>query len=111
MTLFESLIANSLETFTSSCSLSTIDTTLDAAGTDIEYQTTTLLPTATTAASFIEVQEQQVIINNAQAYVESMSIEQLTELENELNNLIIQDDHTHEKTIKIDEVKVYTKQQ
>lgn len=106
MTLFESLIANSLETFTSSCSLSTIDTTLDAAGTEIEYQTTTLLPTATTAASFIEVPEQEVYITNAQAYVESMSIEQLTDLENELNNIIIEDTNIKNK----EDAKVFTKQ-
>lgn len=79
MTVLETIIANSLDLATLGSELYSTSTCLDSV--DDEYKTTTIACSVTTALNNIQVPDNIVIVRNAQSYVESMSTEELVELE------------------------------
>lgn len=107
MTALESLIVNSLDLATLGSELYCTTACLD--GMDDESKSTTIACSVTTALNNIHVPDDVIIVRNAQSYVESMSTEQLVELEQLLADKELT--FTEYDAPKIEEpAKVYTKQ-
>ena len=79
MTALETLLANALDTATVCSELYCTTTCLD--GIDDDAKTTTIACSITTALNNIQVPDNVVIIRNAQSYVDSLSTEELVELD------------------------------
>ena len=108
MTALDTLIANSLDTATLGSELYCTTTCLD--GVDDEYKSTTIACSVTTALGRIEVPDNVMVVRNAQSYVESMSTEELVELE----QLLSKKEFTFNESVLTPELteqsKVYTKE-
>ena len=61
-------------------------TTTSLESIDDEYKSTTIACSVTTALNNIQMPESVIIVRNAQSYVESLTTEELVELENLLND-------------------------
>ena len=107
MTALETLIYNSLDLATLGSELYCTTTCLD--GMDDESKSTTIACSVTTALNNIQVPDSVVIVRDAQSYVESMSTEQLIELEQLLAEKELTFSETDAANIK-EPAKVYTKQ-
>ena len=108
MTALETLLANALDTASLCSELYCTTTCLD--GIDNEYKTTTMACSITTALNSIQVPDNIVIIRNAQSYVESLSTEQLMELDEKLSEKELEFAIEDTKDIVTEQPKIYTRQ-
>lgn len=83
MTALDTLIANSINFISLGSELYCTTTSLESI--DDEYKSTTIACSVTTALNNIQMPESVIIVRNAQSYVESLTTEELAELENLLN--------------------------
>ena len=107
MTALETLVANSLDLTTLISELYCTSTCLDSV--DDDYKTTTMACSITTALNNIQVPDNIVIIRNAQSYVDSLSTEQLVELDQLLAEKELDFDIEEKQNITIEQPKQYTK--
>lgn len=107
MTALETLIANSLDLATLGSELYCTTTCLDSV--DDEYKSTTIACSVTTALSQIQVPDNVMLVRNAQSYVESMSTEELVELEQLLSEKEFTFDENATQQVT-EQAKVYTKE-
>lgn len=107
MTALETLIANSLDTASLCSELYCTTTCLD--GIDDEYKTTTMACSITTALNSIQVPDNIVIIRNAQSYVDSLSTEQLVELDQLLSEKELEFTIEENQNISKEQPKQYIK--
>lgn len=107
MTALETLIINSLDLATLGTELYSTTTCLDSV--DDDMKSTTIVCSVSTALNNIQVPDNIVIVRNAQSYVESMSTEELIQLEQLLadKELTFTEDDILE--IPAESAKVYTK--
>lgn len=108
MTALETLIANSLDLATLGSELYSTTTCLDSV--DDEAKSTTIACSVTTALNNIQVPDEVIIVRNAQSYVESMSTEQLIELDNMLAEKSLTFTEEDQADFGVEQPKVYTKQ-
>lgn len=106
MTALDTLIANSLNIASVGTELYTTTTSLDSV--DDEYKSTTIACSVTTALNNIQIPDSVVIVRNAQSYVESMSTEELIELEDLLNEKELSFSEDHVPKLETD-IKTYVK--
>lgn len=106
MTALETLIVNSINFASVGTELYCTTTSLDSV--DDEYKSTTIACSVTTALNNIQVPESVVIVRNAQSYVESMTVEELVELEQLLDEKELSFTEDNKLSIEVSE-KVYKK--
>lgn len=108
MTALETILANSLDLATLGSELYCTTTCLD--GVDDESKSTTIACSVTTALNNIQVPDDVLIVRNAQEYVESMSTEELVELEQLLAEKELTFSEGSVLELPQESAKVYTKQ-